>query len=124
MYLNCHTGFSFKYGTLPIETLFKEAQRCGVKKLILTEINNTASYLEMLRIRDKSLPRENGLTKFGEQPYQLDIAVGIGFREGNELRYLFDRIPEHEHFKSLLLCVCLTLRSFFANSFWCSQVYA
>jgi DNA polymerase III alpha subunit len=93
MYLNCHTGFSFKYGTLPIETLFKEAQRCGVKKLVLTEINNTASYLEMLRIRDKNLPRENGpdgyrVTKFGEIPYQLDIAVGIEFREGNEFRYI------------------------------------
>jgi len=24
MYLNCHTGFSFKYGTLPIKTLFHE----------------------------------------------------------------------------------------------------
>jgi len=93
MYLNCHTGFSFKYGTLPIETLFKEAQRCGVKKLVLTEINNTASYLEMLRIRDKNLPRENGpdgyrVTKFGDKPYQLDIAVGIEFREGNELHYI------------------------------------
>jgi DNA-directed DNA polymerase III PolC len=93
MYLNCHTGYSFKYGTLPIETLFKEAQRCGVKKLVLTEINNTASYLEMLRIRDKNLPYKDGpdgyrVTKFGEQPYPLDIAVGIEFRDGNELCYI------------------------------------
>lgn len=93
MYLNCHTGFSFKYGTLPIETLFEEAKRCGVTKLVLTEINNTASYLEMLRIRDKNLPCENGpdgyrVTKFGDKPYQLDIAVGIEFREGNEFRYI------------------------------------
>ncbi len=49
MYLNCHTGFSFKYGTLPIEGLFNEAKRCGVHKLVLTEIHNTASYMEMLR---------------------------------------------------------------------------
>ena len=81
MYLNCHTGFSFKYGTLPIETLFEEARRCGVHKIALTEINNTASYLEMLRICDKNLPHENGLTKFGKNPYRLDIAVGVDCRD-------------------------------------------
>ncbi len=81
MYLNCHTGFSFKYGTLPIETLFEEAKRCGVHKLALTEINNTSSYMEMLRICDKNLPYENGLTKFGKDPYRLDIAVGVECRD-------------------------------------------
>src|SRR5712675_961733 len=54
MYLNCHTGFSFKYGTLPIKTLFNEAKRCGIHKLALTEINNVSSYLEMLRICDEN----------------------------------------------------------------------
>ena len=77
MYLNCHTGFSFKYGTLPIKTLFEEAKRCGIHKPALTEINNTASYLEMLRICDVNRPLENGLTKFGKEAYRLDIAVGI-----------------------------------------------
>jgi DNA polymerase-3 subunit alpha len=84
MYLNCHTAFSFKYGTLPVEELFSEAQQCGVHKLVLTEINNTASYIEMLRIRDKNLPLENGLTKFGKEPYLLDVAVGIEFRNVQE----------------------------------------
>jgi DNA polymerase III alpha subunit len=40
VYLNCHTGLSFKYGTLPSKALFNEAKRCGVHKLALTEINN------------------------------------------------------------------------------------
>lgn len=88
MYLNCHTGFSFKYGTLPVETLFNEAKRCGVHKLVITEINNTASYLEMLRLRDKNLPCKNGLTKFGQEPYTLDIAAGIEFRRDHELLYI------------------------------------
>jgi DNA-directed DNA polymerase III PolC len=88
MYLNCHTGFSFKYGTLPIETLFNEAQRCGVHKLILTEINNTASYMEMLRICNKNREHKDGLTKFGKKPYHLDIAVGIEFRKDDELLYI------------------------------------
>src|SRR5689334_16440329 len=89
MYLNCHTGFSFKYGTLPIKELFEEARRCGIHKLALTEINNTASYLEMLRLCDANQAHENGLTKFGRPPYHLEIAVGVEFRSGtNELLYI------------------------------------
>jgi len=89
MYLNCHTGFSFKYGTLPIKILFEEAKRCGIHKLALTEINNVASYLEMLRICDENKPRVNGLTRFGKIPYDLNITVGIEFRtEEDELLYI------------------------------------
>lgn len=88
MYLNCHTGFSFKYGTLPVQELFNEAVRCGVRKLGLTEINNTASYLEMLRLCDKNRPQADGLNKFGAPGYALEVAVGIEFRTGDELHYI------------------------------------
>ncbi|HEX6224537.1 MAG TPA: PHP domain-containing protein, partial [Chryseolinea sp.] len=88
MYLNCHTGFSFKYGTIPIEGLFNEAKRCGVSKLVLTEIHNTASYMEMLRVCAKNREFKNGVTKFGKEPYHLDIAVGIEFRNADELLYI------------------------------------
>jgi len=89
MYLNCHTGFSFKYGALPIKILFEEAKRCGIHKLALTEINNVASYLELLRICDENKPQANGLTRFGKISYDLNIAVGIEFRSGeNELLYI------------------------------------
>ncbi len=88
MYLNCHTAFSFKYGTMQVKDLFAEAQRCGVHKLILTEINNTASYIEMLRYCQEHRPGENGLTKYGTKGYALDIAVGIEFRKDNELLYI------------------------------------
>lgn len=89
MYLNCHTGFSFKYGTLPIKTLFEEAKRCGIHKLALTEINNTASYLELLRICNENKPAANGLTKFGKESYALEIAVGIDFRNKPDEQQLY-----------------------------------
>lgn len=63
MYLNCHTYYSFQYGTLPVHRLVEEARRCGVHKLALTEINNTASYIELLRIKGN-----------------LEITVGVEFR--------------------------------------------
>jgi len=88
VYLNCHTGFSFKYGTLPIKTLFEEAKRCGVHKLALTEINNVSSYLDMLRICEENKPAKDGLTKYEKTPYLLDIAVGIEFRNDHELIYI------------------------------------
>jgi DNA polymerase-3 subunit alpha len=96
MYLNCHTAFSFKYGTLTIERLFQEAQRCGVHKLVLTEINNTSSYIEMLRICEENAPvlcnlddpQKRALTKFEKDSYQLDIAVGVEFRKDNELLFI------------------------------------
>lgn len=84
MYLNCHTGFSFKYGTLPIKTLFDEAKRCGIHKLALTEINNTASYLELLRICYENQPQANGLTRYGKEAYPLALAVGIEFRDKSQ----------------------------------------
>jgi DNA-directed DNA polymerase III PolC len=88
MYLNCHTGFSFKYGTLPVKQLYEEARRCNINKLALTEINNTASYMEMLRICHEHLPGPDGKTKFGKEPFQLNLAVGVEFRRQHELCYI------------------------------------
>ena len=77
MYLNCHTWFSFKYGTLSAERLFDEAARCNVHKLVITEINNTASYIELLRVIDE---RKN--------EFQLEIALGMEFREDNVVQFI------------------------------------
>lgn len=88
MFLNCHTGFSFKYGTMPVKTLFDEARRCGVHKLVMTEIHNTASYLEMLRLCDVFRTTTNGKSQHEEERYDLEIAVGIEFRKDHELLFI------------------------------------
>lgn len=89
MYFNCHTAFSFKYGTLQVDQLFAEAKRCGVRKLVLTEINNTASYIEMLRLCKERMPIDTSeLTAFGKEAYELEIAVGIEFRKENQLLFI------------------------------------
>jgi DNA-directed DNA polymerase III PolC len=77
MYLNIHTSLSFKYGTLSPEDIFIECQRLGITKLALTEINNTASYIEMLRIIDER-----------KDEYHLDLVVGMEFREDHHLRFI------------------------------------
>ncbi|HEY8935757.1 MAG TPA: PHP domain-containing protein, partial [Cyclobacteriaceae bacterium] len=77
MYLNCHTWFSFNYGSISPEELFDEAKRCGIHKLIITEINNTSSYVEMLRLCAEK-----------KHEYELEIATGIEFRKENHLLYV------------------------------------
>ena len=77
MFLNCHSYFSFKYGTLSVSELFEEARRCGVHKLILTDIHNTSAYIEMMRI-----------CKERKHAHELTISVGIEFRNCNELMYV------------------------------------
>ncbi|MDN5203089.1 DNA polymerase III subunit alpha [Fulvivirgaceae bacterium BMA10] len=77
MHLNCHTYLSFKYGTLSPAELFKLAKRHGIKKLIITDINNTAAYIDMLRICNEE--RSN---------YDLNIALGIEFRRDDQLLYI------------------------------------
>ena len=77
MYLNCHTFFSFKYGTLSPKALFEQARLHQVKKLVLTDINNTSAYIEMLRICNEE--REN---------YNLELALGIEFRRDEKLLFL------------------------------------
>ncbi|MEK7257391.1 MAG: PHP domain-containing protein, partial [Bacteroidota bacterium] len=49
MYLNCHTYFSLRYGTLSPEQLVQAAKKRGVQALALTDINNTSCAGEFVR---------------------------------------------------------------------------
>lgn len=42
MYLNCHSYYSLKYGTLSPEELVRAAVELGINRLVLTDINNTS----------------------------------------------------------------------------------
>ncbi|GHN00367.1 hypothetical protein WSM22_18560 [Cytophagales bacterium WSM2-2] len=77
MYLNCHTWYSFKYGTLSPYKLFEEAKKHGVRKLVVTEINNTCSYVEMLRICQEK-----------KREHVMEVAVGVEVRNANHLLYV------------------------------------
>ena len=77
MYLNVHSWHSFKYGTLSPINLWKECRSLGIRKIIVTEINNTTSYVEMLRIAGEN-----------KNEYALEIAVGMEFRQDRQLRFI------------------------------------
>ena len=73
MFLNCHSWYSFHYGTLSIEKLLEEAQRLGIRKLVLTDINNTSGVLDFIRLAPK---------------YGVEPVVGIEFRQGDNVRFI------------------------------------
>ncbi|MBL0104168.1 MAG: DNA polymerase III subunit alpha [Bacteroidetes bacterium] len=67
MFLNCHSWFSLNYGTLSVVDLLKEARRCSVPKLALTDINNTSGMSDFVRLAPS---------------YGVEPVAGIEFRTG------------------------------------------
>jgi DNA-directed DNA polymerase III PolC len=53
MYLNVHSQYSLRYGTMSIETLVAEAASHGITQMALTDINNCTGMLEFMRECDK-----------------------------------------------------------------------
>ena len=73
MYLNCHSYYSFKYGTMSPEQLLAEAKRLGVDTLALTDINNTSGILDFFRLAPK---------------YNIKPIAGIDFRNNTKQQYI------------------------------------
>ncbi|HET6227357.1 MAG TPA: DNA polymerase III subunit alpha, partial [Bacteroidia bacterium] len=73
MYLNCHTYYSFKYGTLSVAQLLSQAQQFQIDALVLTDINNTSGCLEFIRESKK---------------HNIRPIVGIDFRKGAKQHYI------------------------------------
>nr|WP_319399733.1 DNA polymerase III subunit alpha [uncultured Carboxylicivirga sp.] len=73
MLTNCHTYYSFKYGTISTEDLLKEASEKGYSTLAITDINSTSACVDLVRRS----------AEFGIKP-----VVGIDFRNGVEQMYV------------------------------------
>jgi DNA-directed DNA polymerase III PolC len=73
MHLNCHSYYSFKYGTLSIEGLIAEAKSKKLDALALTDINSVAGVFPFIR----------GAQKNGIHP-----VIGIDFRNGVKQQYI------------------------------------
>ena len=73
MYLNVHSHYSLRYGTMSIEKLVEEAIARGINQMVLTDINNSTGVMEFIRVC-----RESGVKPIG----------GIEFRKENKLLYI------------------------------------
>ncbi len=51
--LNNHSQYSFTYGTVSLREMLAWATGCGLKELVLTDINNTAGGIEFVRLAEE-----------------------------------------------------------------------
>lgn len=73
MLLNCHTYYSFCYGTFSTKELLAEVKEKGYSSFALTDINNTSACLETVRVASE---------------YGLKPILGIDFRNGAAQKYV------------------------------------
>jgi error-prone DNA polymerase len=80
MYLNCHTYYSLRYGTMAPETLVSAAAKLGIESLALTDINNSTGMVDFVKCC-----REHGIHPI----------AGIEFRNGDQ--YLYTGIARNQN---------------------------
>src|SRR5690625_744557 len=73
MYLNCHSYYSLRYGTLSPQDIVNQAVALGIDRVALTDINNTSGVFEFYRAC-----KQAGITP----------VVGIEFLQENQIRYI------------------------------------
>ncbi|MDI1233910.1 MAG: DNA polymerase III subunit alpha [bacterium] len=87
MLLNCHTYYSFCYGTFSTEQLMDEVCRNGYDTFALTDINNTSAVLDTVRLcKAKNIKPIVGID-FRNKAQQQYIGIAhnnTGFKELNE----------------------------------------
>jgi len=73
LYINCHTYFSLRYGTIKTDDLLKLAAEKGIDTLALTDINNTSACLDFVRLSSK---------------YDIKPVLGVDFRNGAQQQFI------------------------------------
>ena len=73
MLTNCHTYYSFHYGTVKPEELLKIAVRAGAQSVALTDVNSSAACLEFLR---------------HAREFDLHPVVGVDFKVKTQTKYV------------------------------------
>ena len=73
MYLNCHTYYSLRYGSIAPKQLLAIAANNGINALVLTDINTTSACLDFVRLSKK---------------YNIKPILGVDFRNGAQQQFI------------------------------------
>ncbi len=98
MYLNAHSYYSLRYGTLSIEDLVNMAVAAGHKVMALTDINNVSGIFDFLKACEDAGIKPIAGMEFKNGDAQKYTALALdkeGFMEMNEFssRYLLSHEP-------------------------------
>ncbi|WP_179343227.1 DNA polymerase III subunit alpha [Winogradskyella ursingii] len=85
MYLNCHTYYSLRYGTIKPEQLLAIASENGVQTLALTDINTTSACFDIVRLSEK---------------YKVKPVLGVDFRNSAQQQFILIA-KNNEGFKNI-----------------------
>jgi len=87
MYINVHSQYSLRYGTMSVPRLIEEAMARGVTQMVLSDINNSTGVMEFIRgCREAGIKPIGGL-EFRRNKQLLYIGIAMnkeGMRELNE----------------------------------------
>ncbi len=100
MLLNCHTYYSFGYGTLPLPALLQEVKSKGYYSLVISDINNTSAILDGIRLAaEKNIKAIAGIDfRNGIEQQFIGIAQNnFGFKELNE--FLSQHLHQEKKFE-------------------------
>jgi len=92
MYLNVHSQYSLRYGTMSIKKLVAEAAALGIRQMVLTDINNSTGVMEFMRECN-----QNGIRPIGGMEFRKDkklLYIGIA-RNREGMKELNDFLTEH-----------------------------
>lgn len=73
MYINCHTYYSLRYGTISEVELVDIALRDHARQVVLSDVNNTSACLNFVRLA---------------QQHKIKPILGVDFRDGVKQLYL------------------------------------
>lgn len=73
MYLNCHSFYSMRFGTISPEKLVEHAKSIGVQRLALTDINITSGIFEFVKFCLEA---------------EIEPVVGVEFRNEDDFKYI------------------------------------
>ena len=88
MFLNVHSQYSLRYGTMNIETLIKEARSKNIHQLVLTDINNSTGCMEFIRLCRKQATAYQDKDGIVWPAYFIKPIIGIEFRRDHQLLYI------------------------------------
>lgn len=92
MYLNVHSQYSLRFGTMSIDKLVEEAQGYGITQMALTDINNSTGMMEFMRKCREARIKPVGGIEFRREKKLLYIGIAKN-REG--VKELNDFLSEH-----------------------------
>jgi DNA-directed DNA polymerase III PolC len=89
MFLNTHSQYSLRYGTMDLKTIIAEARTKGIRQLVLTDINNSTGCMEFIRLcREEGKDQKDNNGNITKSGYDIKPIIGIEFRRDHQLLYI------------------------------------